>query len=198
MRRFVLILLCIIAVFASSVAADMSMTGPSVDAKTSSLYGYGSDIVKVYAYVQTSSGSKLVLQEIKPAGYGLHVEATADADGNGWIGVRGSGSLNSSPTKKLTAQTEIERVGWWIFDGEETVTADCYGSFETETQTGSFILTGKGLAAASAGGNSMSFGAAGFQVGSGSGSISIPGSFASATTSISIAIREEYPTVYNN
>ena len=149
MRRFVLTLLCITAIFASNVAADISMSGPTVDAETSILYGHDSDIVKVYAYVETSSGSQLVLQEIKPAGYGLHVEATAEAEGNGWVGVRARGSLNSSPTTKLTPQTEIERVGWLWFDGEETVTADTYGSFVTETETGSFTLTGKGLAAAS-------------------------------------------------
>lgn len=77
MRRFVLTFLCITAVFVSSVAADISMSGPRVDAETSILYGHESDIVKVYAYVQTSSGSQLMLQEVKSAGYGLHVELNA-------------------------------------------------------------------------------------------------------------------------
>ena len=199
MRCFVSIFLCITVVFASSVAADISMTGPSVDAETSILHGHDSDIVKVYAYVQTSSGSQLVLQEVKPVGYGLHVETTADADGNGWIGVRARGSLNSSPATTLTPRTKIIRVSFLrYFDAQETATISTYGSFVTETETGNFTLTGKGLAAVSAGGDSMSFGGGGFQVGSGSGSISIPGTTASATTSISIAIREEYPTVYNN
>lgn len=42
MRRFVLTLLCITAVFVSSVAADISMSGPRVDAETSILYGHES------------------------------------------------------------------------------------------------------------------------------------------------------------
>lgn len=212
MRHHVLILLCItLVVFAASVAA-LTMSGPYTDAI---VVAHEPDIVRVYEYVPVSISpqeaaqlqlppgaqvTKLVLKKTISAYYSLKVEGKAIGDGQGWVGVQATGSLNSNPVTTLTPGSNIERIGWYFkitsFDRRETVRANAYGSFKTDTQTGSFTLTGTASAASSAGGTSTSVGARGVAVsGSSASSLSMPGTSITATESFNIRIRDDEPPV---
>ncbi len=180
MRRAFLFLLVLFFVLVAAIAtqSDIRMTGPKVSASATADPGRA-DVVEVLH----PSGNLISTQD---ASYDLLVKAETEADGNGWVGVRAAGSLDTG--FQLNPALSIEKVGFLLlFSGMKTTTVYARGNFLT-SNSGSRTLTGSGIAALSAGGDSLLFSGGSFGVGTGSEGLTVSGATITDTTSFKISL----------
>ncbi len=179
-RSFLFLFVLFFAGFAALVSeADIRMTGPEVSASATADPGK-ENVVKTY----DQNGNLLSTEK---ASYDLKVEAETEAYGNGWVGVRAEGSVDTG--FQLNPSVSVEKVSFLIvFNEMETTTALARGNFITDG-TGPRTLTGSGIAAVSAGGNSLSFSGGSWGIGAGEGRINLGGSTITDTASFTINLQ---------
>ncbi len=176
-RSFLFLLVLFFALVAAmATEADIRMTGPEVSASATANPGKA-NVVEVLDQL----GNVISTQD---ASYDLRVEAETEAYGHGWVGVRAEGTLNTG--FQLNPGISIEKVSFLLFFPEmEITTALARGNFVTGSP-GQYTLTGRGHAAVSAGGNSISFSGGSFGIGTGSGRINLGGTTITDTTTFTI------------
>lgn len=188
MKSIFFLFFVFLAVFTTQVHTDIRMTGPVVTLTAPPDPGKA-DVVDVYEVVN----NRLEITETRKASYDLLVKAETEAYGNGWVGVRVEGSLDTG--RQLNPGVSVERVSRLGFFPEmETTTAYARGNFITDS-TGTRTLTGKGIAALSAGGGTLSFSAGGWGFRAGEGRFTLDGTVITKTTTFTINKGREVPAV---
>lgn len=158
---------------------DIRMTGPVVTPTATPDPGKA-DVVDVYEIVN----GRLQRTSTRKASYDLLVEAKTETFGKGWVGVRAEGSLDTG--LQLNPAVVVEEVKFLLWEELEETEVYARANFITDT-TGTRTLTGKGIAAVSAGGNALSFSSGGWGVGVGEGRIAVGDTVITQTITFTIS-----------